>query len=78
MRAEPVRRSGLSYGKDDQDGPHIIGTAGTEAWDTGEWSETVQGKSGEPMTLKGYWSTVDTRDGDSATISPRSISIPLT
>jgi uncharacterized protein (TIGR02246 family) len=31
------------------DGPvHLIGTAGNELWATGEWSETGQGKNGEP------------------------------
>ncbi len=52
------------FGKDDQEGRHIIGTAGNEAWDTGEWSETGQGKSGEPIPIKGYWSAVYTREGD--------------
>jgi len=39
--------------KDDQDSPHMIGTAGNEVWRTGEWSFTVQGKSGDPIKLKG-------------------------
>ena len=34
---------------------HLIGTAGNEAWATGEWSETGQGKNGEPIPIKGYW-----------------------
>ena len=32
--------------KADQNSPHIIGTAGNERWSIGEWSETLQGKSG--------------------------------
>src|SRR6476659_2811761 len=51
-------------GKGDQDGPHIVGTGGTDAWDSGEWSETGQGKSGESISMKGYWSTADIREGD--------------
>ena len=53
------------FGKEnEQDGPHIIGAAGNEAWDTGQWGETGQGKSGEPTPIKGYWSAVYTREGD--------------
>ena len=50
--------------KDDQGSPHMIGTAGNEVWRTGEWSSTVQGKSGDPMKLEGYWSAINVRDGD--------------
>jgi ketosteroid isomerase-like protein len=52
-------------GKGSQEIPPVFGTAGTEAWDTGEWSETGQGKSGDPESIKGYWSSVDIREGDS-------------
>ena len=34
---------------------HSIGTAGNELWATGEWSETGQGQTGEPIPIKGYW-----------------------
>jgi ketosteroid isomerase-like protein len=44
--------------------PHIIGMAGNEAWVTGEWSETGQGKTGDPVQIKGYWSAIDSREGD--------------
>jgi ketosteroid isomerase-like protein len=44
--------------KDDQGSPHMIGTAGNEVWRTGEWSFTLQGKSGGPIQLKGYWGAV--------------------
>jgi uncharacterized protein (TIGR02246 family) len=51
-------------GKADQNSPHLIGTAGNEAWRTGEWSETGQDQAGEPVQIKGYWSTIDSREGD--------------
>ena len=47
-----------------QDTPHIIGTAGNEAWINGEWSLTLQGQNDGPYHLKGYWSSVDVREGD--------------
>jgi ketosteroid isomerase-like protein len=50
--------------KDDQGSPHMIGTAGNEVWRTGEWSFTLQGKSGGPLQLKGYWGAVNVREGD--------------
>ena len=50
--------------KDDQDSPHMIGTAGDQVWRTGEWSFTVQGKSGDPIKLKGFWSAINVRKGD--------------
>jgi uncharacterized protein (TIGR02246 family) len=43
---------------------HLIGTAGNELWATGEWSETGQGETGGPIQVKGYWSTIYTREGD--------------
>ena len=50
--------------KRDQYSPHIIGTVGDTAWSNGEWSLTLQGKDGSPIDLKGYWSSVDVREGD--------------
>jgi len=50
--------------KRDQYSPHIIGTTGEEAWSNGEWSLTLQGQSGGPIQVKGYWSSVDVREGD--------------
>ena len=50
--------------KRDQDSVHSLGTAGNEAWDHGEYSETGQGQNGEPIQVKGYWSAIDTREGD--------------
>ena len=44
--------------------PHLIGTAGNELWATGEWSETGQGKTGEPIPIKGYFSTIYVREAD--------------
>ena len=43
---------------------HLIGTAGNEAWATGEWSETGQGKHGEPFRIKGYWLCIYVREAD--------------
>ena len=31
---------------------------------TGVWSETGKGKNGEDVPIKGYWSEIDTRQGD--------------
>jgi ketosteroid isomerase-like protein len=42
----------------------MIGTAGNEARATGEWIETGQGKNGELITIKGYWSDIYVREGD--------------
>ena len=42
----------------------MIGTAGNEAWATGEWIETGKGKNGELITIKGYWSDIYVRVGD--------------
>jgi uncharacterized protein (TIGR02246 family) len=43
---------------------HLIGTTGNEAWATGEWSETGQGKHGEPFRIKGYWLCIYVREAD--------------
>ena len=43
-------------GKPDQYSPHVIGTAGNEAWSNGEWSLTLQGQTGDSIPLKGNWS----------------------
>jgi uncharacterized protein (TIGR02246 family) len=50
--------------KVDGNGPHLIGTAGNELWATGEWSDTGQGKNGEPLPIKGYWACIYVREGD--------------
>ena len=49
-----------------QDSPHSIGTSGNEMWETGEWSctITVEGKTGDPIQLKGYHSSIAVREGD--------------
>jgi len=46
-------------GKCDQYGAHIIGTAGNEVWRNGNWSMTWQGKTGDPIQVKGYWSAIE-------------------
>jgi uncharacterized protein (TIGR02246 family) len=43
---------------------HLIGTGGNEVWATGEFSETGEGKSGEPLPIKGYFSAIYVREGD--------------
>jgi len=43
---------------------HLIGTAGNELWATAEWSETGQGKNGEPLSIKGHWTRIYVREGD--------------
>ena len=43
---------------------HSIGTAGYELWATGEWSETGQGKTGEPIPIKGYWFFIFVHEAD--------------
>jgi uncharacterized protein (TIGR02246 family) len=50
--------------KADGNAYHLIGTAGNELWATGEWSETGQGKNGEPIPLKGYWLCIYVREAD--------------
>jgi uncharacterized protein (TIGR02246 family) len=48
----------------DENAAHLIGTAGNELWATGEWNETGQGKTGEPLPIKGYWACLYVREGD--------------
>src|SRR5271165_347840 len=49
----------------DQYSPHVIGTAGNEAWAFGEWSMTIQGKNGGgPMQIKGNWGAIFVRERD--------------
>jgi uncharacterized protein (TIGR02246 family) len=50
--------------KIDGNAPHLIGTAGNELWATAEWSETGQGKNGEPIPIKGYWAEIYVREAD--------------
>jgi ketosteroid isomerase-like protein len=50
--------------KPDQYSPHTIGREGNELWSNGEWSLTLQGETGDPIPLKGYWSEIYVREGD--------------
>ena len=50
--------------KRDQNSPHIIGTAGNEAWSTGEWSTTLKGEKFGPVDAKGNWVEIYRREGD--------------
>jgi ketosteroid isomerase-like protein len=47
-----------------QNSPHALGSAGNEAWSNGEWSCTIQGQSGDPIQLNGYFLAVNVREGD--------------
>jgi ketosteroid isomerase-like protein len=49
--------------KADENSPHIIGTAGNEAWSNGKWSQTIKGENFGPIQLKGYWASITIRDG---------------
>jgi uncharacterized protein (TIGR02246 family) len=49
--------------KQDANSPRIMGTADNVA-SHGEWSLTVQGKTGDPIQVEGYWSEFDTREGN--------------
>jgi ketosteroid isomerase-like protein len=62
--------------KNDQNSPHVIGTAGNEVWSNGEWSVTIQGQNGGPIQVKGYWSNITVRDGD--TWKKRMVTINIT
>ena len=51
-------------GKPDQYSPYTIGTAGNALWSSGEWSLTLQAKTGGPIPLKGNWAEIYVRQGD--------------
>ena len=55
--------------KADQYSPHLIGTAGNETLEIGEWGCTVEGHGGSPVQLKGYYSSICIRSGDDWKIS---------
>jgi ketosteroid isomerase-like protein len=44
--------------KADQNSPHIIGTAGNEAWSNGVWTVTLKGENFGPVEAKGNWSEI--------------------
>jgi uncharacterized protein (TIGR02246 family) len=45
--------------------PHSVRMLGPDnLTNTGDWSETDKGKNGEDVPSKGYWTTIDTRQGD--------------
>ena len=50
--------------KADQYSPHVIGTAGNEAWSSGEWTVTVKGEKFGPVDAKGNWLEIYRREGD--------------
>ena len=48
----------------DQNSPHMIGTAGNEAWTNGEWTVTIKGQNWGPKEFKGHWLEIYRREGD--------------
>ena len=50
--------------KGDQYSPHVIGTAGNEAWSNGEYTQTIQGQNWGPVQHKGNWVEIYRREGD--------------
>ena len=48
----------------DQYSPHIIVTAGNEAWTSGEWTTTLKGQNFGPVDAKGNWVEIYHREGD--------------
>ena len=48
----------------DQYSPHIIGSAGNEAWTSGEWTTTLKGQNFGPVDAKGNWVEIYRREGD--------------
>jgi ketosteroid isomerase-like protein len=61
----------------DGNAPHLIGTAGNELWATGEFSETGQGKNGEPIPIKGHWLIIFAREADDWKIRMAFVNITL-
>jgi uncharacterized protein (TIGR02246 family) len=49
--------------KADPNSPRIVGTADKIA-SNGEWSETDEPPNGKPFQVKGYWLSIDNREGD--------------
>jgi ketosteroid isomerase-like protein len=50
--------------KADQNSPHIIGTAGNEAWSSGKWTVTIKGQDWGPKEFTGNWVEIYRREGD--------------
>jgi len=48
----------------DGNAPHVIGTVGNELWATGAFIDTGQGKTGEPLSIKGHWLIIFVREAD--------------
>jgi ketosteroid isomerase-like protein len=69
--ADQFRRFHFSNDVDeaDQNSPHLIGTAGSEAWSNGRFTVTVKTQYGPsqygPATqVEGYWLKIFRREGD--------------
>ena len=63
FQSSPLRPKN-SMAKVDGNAFHLIGTAGNALWATGEYSETVQGKNGEPIPVKSYNFWILVREGE--------------
>ena len=50
--------------KADPDSIRLIGTGGDAVWLNGELSETIQDPNRGPIEVKGYWSNIFVREGD--------------
>ena len=63
FQSSPLRPQN-SMGKVDGNAFHLIGTDGSTMWATGEYSETVQGKNGEPRPVHSYNFWIYVREGE--------------
>jgi uncharacterized protein (TIGR02246 family) len=54
--------------KVDPDSTRLIGTGGDAVWLNGELSETIEDPNGGPIEVKGYWSNIFVREGDTLKI----------
>jgi ketosteroid isomerase-like protein len=50
--------------KVDPDSLRLVGAAGDAIWLNGELSETIHDPNGGPIEVKGYWSNILVREGD--------------
>jgi ketosteroid isomerase-like protein len=53
---------------DTVDSLRLIGAAGDAVWLNGEWTRTIQDPNGGPIEVKGYWSSIYVREGDTLKI----------
>jgi len=63
FQSSPLRPQN-SMGKVDGNALHLLGTDGNTMWATGEYSETVQDKNGEPRPVHSYNFWIWVREGE--------------